>query len=228
MLAVIGLRMQLELAGTLLVLGPPGTRDFIDGLLAASAPEMRAGYGIPGQEWSADIEVTELTDGDSLSIDGFAATVAENTHLSMPAGDALIELARGADLLVSEMIDVDAVLAFMRPPGAATATPASDQQPTGFARHMYDHHMTPLQVGELASAAGVARLVIKHYAPNPLSREQAQSYLDAIAKNFVGKAELAVDLGRYRRKTCGVARPDGLSAADQRRRAPQNDAPPAA
>jgi ribonuclease BN (tRNA processing enzyme) len=122
MLAVIGLRMQLEVPGTLRVFGPQGTRELVDGLLAASRPAMRAGYGIPGQGWSADIEVVELADGDSVSLTGFDVTVAEHSHLGMPAGDS-------------------------RSPGSREAT--------GFEWHMYAHHMTPTQVGELAGAAGV-------------------------------------------------------------------------
>lgn len=226
MLAVIGLRMQLEVRGALHVFGPPGTREFIDGLLAASRPAMRAGYGIPGQSWSADIDVTELTDGDSLTIDGFDLTVAENTHFALPEGDpgpapgvsfsyrfdlpdrsivytgdtgpsdAVADLARGADLLVSEMIDVDSVLAFMRPPQAGSQN-RPDDTPTGFAWHMHAHHMTPLQVGELAHAAQVRRLVITHFAPNPAAPEDAQRYLNRIGESFEGEAELASELGRY-------------------------------
>jgi ribonuclease BN (tRNA processing enzyme) len=226
MLAVVGLRMQLEVRGPLRVFGPPGAQAFIDGLLAASVPAMRAGYGIPGQPWSADIDVMELSDGDSLAIDGFRVTVAENTHFILPDGDpgpapgvslsyrfdladraivytgdtgpseALADLARGADLLVSEMIDVDSVLAFMRPPGARAQTP-SDEPPTGFAWHMHAHHMTPTQVGELARMAQVRRLVITHFAPNPASPEDAQRYLNEIGENFEGDAELASDLARY-------------------------------
>src|SRR6187200_1800188 len=78
MLAVIGLRMQLETRGPLHVYGPPGTRTFIDGLLAASAPAMRAGYGIPGQGWNADLEVVELSGGSTTMVDGFRMTVSEN------------------------------------------------------------------------------------------------------------------------------------------------------
>jgi len=227
MLGVIGLRMQLQVPGTLRVFGPPGTRALVDGLLAASAPAMHAGYGVPGQGWSTDVEVVELEDGDSTAVDAFRITVAENTHFSPPEADsspapgvslsyrfdladrsivysgdtgpsdALVRLARGADLLVSEMIDVDAVLASMRPPGARAANASGDQPLTGFAWHMHAHHMTPTQVGELASEAGVRRLVITHFAPDPAGPEQAQRYLDAIAENFDGEAELARDLGRY-------------------------------
>lgn len=225
MLAVIGLRMQLETRGTLRVYGPAGTKTFIDGLLAASAPVMRAGYGIPGQGWSADIQAVELKDGTVLSMDGFKVTARENSHFSMPEGNidrtegvslsyrfdladrsivytgdtgpskALVELARGADLLVSEMIDVDAVLSAMRPAGARAT--AANAAPTGFEWHMRAHHMTPTQVGELAKAAEVKRVVITHFAPNPTGPEQARRYLDAIHAQFPGDAQLGADLGRY-------------------------------
>ena len=223
MLAVIGLRMQLETRGPLRVYGPPGTKAFIDGLLAASAPAMRAGYGIPGQGWSADIQVTELKDGAVLTIDGFKLTAAENTHFSLPEGStdraeavslsyrfdlpdrsivysgdtgpskALVALAHGADLLVTEMIDVDAVLGGLRPAGARGATATT----TGFEWHMHAHHMTPSQVGDLAKSAEVKRVVITHFAPNPTSPEQARRYLDAIHAQFPGDVQLGADLGRY-------------------------------
>ena len=225
MLAVIGLRMQLEVGGTVRLFGPPGTQEFINGLLAASAPAMRAGYGIPGRGWSADIDVTELTDGDSLAVDGFKVTAADNTHFALPDGDPgpaegvslsfrfdladrsivytgdtgpsdAVAVAHGADLLVSEMIDSDRVLALMRPAGAPAANRAGEA-PTGFAWHMRAHHMTPLQVGELANRAQVGRLIVTHFAPNPMDPNEAQRYLDAIGENFDGNAELASDLGRY-------------------------------
>lgn len=68
MLAVIGLRMQLENQAPLTIFGPAGTREFIQGLLAAAAPAMRAGYGIPGQSWQANVEVIELFDGDTTDV----------------------------------------------------------------------------------------------------------------------------------------------------------------
>jgi ribonuclease BN (tRNA processing enzyme) len=225
MLAVIGLRMQLETRGTLRVYGPPGTKAFIDGLLAASAPAMRAGYGIPGQGWSADIQAVELKDGSEFTTEGFKVTVAENSHFSMPEGNtnkaegvslsyrfdladrsivytgdtgpskAVVALAHGADLLVSEMIDADGVLGGIRPAGAR-GTPAN-AAPTGFEWHMRAHHMTPSQVGELAKAADVKRVVITHFAPNPTAPEQARRYLDAIHAQYPGDVQFGADLGRY-------------------------------
>ena len=227
MLAVIGLRMQLETRGTLRVYGPPGTKTFVNGLLAASAPAMRAGYGIPGQGWSADLEAVELSGGSTTMVDGFKMTVSENSHFSVPEGEtrraegvslsyrfdlddrsivytgdtgpssAVIALARSADLLVSEMIDVDAVLASMRAAGARGQNAAAATPPTGFDWHRQAHHMTPLQVAELAKAAAVKRVVITHFAPNPMGPEQARRYLDTIHEHFAGDVQLATDLGRY-------------------------------
>jgi ribonuclease BN (tRNA processing enzyme) len=225
MLAVIGLRMQLETRGPLRVYGPPGTKAFIDGLLAAAAPAMRAGYGIPGQGWSADIQTEELKDGSAIAVDGFKVTAAENSHFRMPEGNtarpegislsyrfdlsdrsivytgdtgpsqAVVALARGADLLVTEMIDVDRVLGGLRPAGGRGA--AANATPTGFEWHMHAHHMTPAQVGELAKAADVRRVVITHFAPNPTGPEQARGYLDAIRAQFSGDVQLGADLARY-------------------------------
>jgi len=225
MFAVLGLRMQLEQRGRFVVYGPAGTQALVDGLLAAAAPAMRAGYGIPGQGWSADIEIVELGDGDSVTLEGFTVTARANTHFSPPEGDsgeaqsqslsyrfdladrsivytgdtgpseALVDLAQGADLLVSEMIDVDAVLAAMGLAGGRGQAPGA--APTGFAWHMHAHHMTPVQVGELAQRAGVGRLVITHYAPAPSSNGPPQAWIDAIAASFDGPVELATDLGRY-------------------------------
>jgi ribonuclease BN (tRNA processing enzyme) len=162
----------------------------VDGLLAAAGPALRAGWGFPGQSWDANVAAVEFGHGDSITLDALEVTVAENTHFTVPEGstsprsavslsyrfdaadrsivysgdtgpsDELVDLARGADLLVSEMIDDELALARMRP-------------------------------------AGVARLVITHFAPAPAGPEQAQAYLDAIAEQFDGDAELAVDLGRY-------------------------------
>jgi ribonuclease BN (tRNA processing enzyme) len=224
MLAVIGLRMQLEARGRLRVFGPTGTKTFIDGLLAASAPAMRAGYGIPGQPWMADIEVVELGDGATIAVDAFKVTAAVNSHFSRPEGDAsepegtslsyrfdlpdrsivytgdtgpsprVVALGRGADLLVTEMLDADAVLAGMRPPGV---TGSAAQTPTGFEWHLRAHHMTPRQVGELAGEARVARLVITHFAPNITSAAQEQRYRDAIKAHFAGDVVIAHDLDRF-------------------------------
>lgn len=229
MFGVIGLRAQLQQRAAFQVYGPPGTKALVEGLVAAAGPGMAAAYGIPGETWSADIEAVELVHGDTVSLPGFEVRVASNSHYRLaetddrePDGiglsfrfeledraivytgdtgpsDAVVDLARGADVLISEMIDVSAVLAQMGMGGGAGRYEAAlaGEQMSGFERHMYLHHMTPTQVGELARAAEVGRVVATHYAPDPTNDEMAQGYLDAIAASYDGPAELAKDLSRY-------------------------------
>ena len=80
MLAILGLRMQLNAYEPLTVYGPPGTKTFIEGLLTGMEPARDAAYGMPGRSWTANIEVIELVDGAIIELDGLEVTVAENTH----------------------------------------------------------------------------------------------------------------------------------------------------
>ena len=57
--------------------------------------------------------------------------------------------------------------------------------------------MTPAQVGELAAAANVKRVVITHFAPNITSPEQEQRYRGAIKMRFPGDVAIAHDLDRF-------------------------------
>ena len=223
MLALLGLRPQLDAPNTLIVYGPPGTRAFIDGLHAAMAGSMEAAYGIPGQRWVSDVEVVELSQGSSVALDGMTVTAAENSHYDVPgdpeaphpgislsfrfdladrsivySGDtgpseALEELARGADLLVCEMMDVDAVLADIRRFRPDLPLPALG----AIEAHLRAHHVTPEQVGELAAATDVSQLVITHMAPSITSEGIEAGYRSTIAQSYSGEIEFANDLDRF-------------------------------
>jgi ribonuclease BN (tRNA processing enzyme) len=229
MFGVVGLRAQLQQRGAFQVYGPPGTKALVEGLLAAAGPGMAAAYGIPGETWSADIEGIELVGGETISLPGFEVTVASNSHYRLAETDerhsdgvglsfrfdledrsivytgdtgpseSVVELAAGVDILVSEMIDVPAVLAQMGIAGGEGRYEAAlaGEPMSSFERHMYLHHMTPTQVGELARDAGVKRVIATHYAPNPTTDDAVQAFLDTIGASYAGPAELAKDLARY-------------------------------
>jgi len=87
--------------------------------------------------------------------------------------DALEKLAEGADLLVSEVIDTNRMVAFAKgqsvPPAVAAA----------MVKHMELEHLSPEAVGRLATRAHVRRVALTHYAmptedpnaPNELARQ---------------------------------------------------------
>src|SRR3546814_14787074 len=74
--------------------------------------------------------------------------------------EALTELARGADILVSEVIDTeDAVRMIASDPHF----PPQAQKP--LAAHIRHNHLSPEAVGKMATKAGVKMVVLTHLAP---------------------------------------------------------------
>ena len=223
MLAILGLRMQLNANEPLTIYGPPGTKTFIEGLLVGMEPVREAAYGMPGRSWTANVEVTELVDGAIIELDGLEVTVAENTHFKIPENSGVAEkakslsfrfdmddrsivytgdtgpseavekLARNADILVSEMMDIPAVLDAIR-----KVNPNMPQrQLDGIEWHFRAHHVLPHQVGEMAANAGVDQVVVTHMVPNIANEEMAARYRTEIAKTFDGKIVIANDLDRF-------------------------------
>lgn len=222
-MALLGLRMQLNAPQTLSIYGPPGTKGLIDGLLTGMDPIMKAAYGMPGAGWDARVEVVELVDDSMLELDGLTVKVAENSHFKIPEDSGLPEkakslsfrfdmvdrsivytgdtgpseavekLAQGVDILVIEMMDIPAVLANVR-----RITPdMPEQQLRGIEWHFRAHHLLPDQVGELAASASVAKVVVTHMVPNVVNQAMDERYRAEIAEAFDGDIEIADDLDRY-------------------------------
>ena len=106
---------------------------------------------------------------------------------------AVERLARGADLLVSEMIDVPATIAAVR----RNAPGMPEKQFAAMAWHLSTHHLAPAQVGELANRAHVGHLVITHMVPGDLTPADKNRYLLEIRRNYAGPATIADDLDRF-------------------------------
>jgi ribonuclease BN (tRNA processing enzyme) len=98
--------------------------------------------------------------------------------------DALIALAKGADVLVHEALylpAVDRVVASV--PNASTLK-----------QHLIDSHTSPEDCGRVAQAAGVKTLVLSHLVPpdDPLVTDQM--WIDAARTQFKGTVIVAKDL----------------------------------
>lgn len=94
-------------------------------------------------------------------------------------------LARGADLMVHEVIDLDLIEKAM----SAQLPPAVAQ---GLMRHMREEHTTAEDVGRLAKAAGVKQLVLNHVIPG--QSEPDSVYIDPVRKHYDGPVTVARDL----------------------------------
>jgi ribonuclease BN (tRNA processing enzyme) len=166
------------------------------------------------------IAVVEITGGQSVMVGSVKVTATTNTHYSFPVGSPeaarfqslslrfdlpdrsivytgdtgpstnVERLARGADLLVSEVVDIDAAVASMKlvnptlPPAALAM----------FRQHLTEQHLTPDQVAALAHDAGVKKVVLVH---NDLSADGARAAEAVIARTYSGPVVAAHDLDRF-------------------------------
>jgi ribonuclease BN (tRNA processing enzyme) len=169
------------------------------------------------------VEVIELRDGMAIEEGGFRVTVRSNTHYSFPPGsdlaerfealslrfdlpdraivytgdtgpsEAVTELARGADLLVAEMMDVDHTIALVRrnAPNLPTAAAETMEQ------HLREHHLLPEDVGRLAASAGVGSVVVTHFVGREPVEPGHLQYLGEIARHYGGPVVIANDLDSF-------------------------------
>lgn len=101
------------------------------------------------------------------------------------ASDNLVKLARGADILVHEAIDPAWVSHIVGPK-------PWDARQQALARQLLEAHATPREVGEIATRAGVRRLVLSHLVPGDAPRDH---WLQA-QETFKGPVVVGEDLMR--------------------------------
>ncbi|MCQ9165588.1 MULTISPECIES: MBL fold metallo-hydrolase [unclassified Arthrobacter] len=94
-----------------------------------------------------------------------------------------IRLAEGADLLLHEVIDLEAIVATF-PDGPARA---------GIIEHLKESHTPYGQVGLVARAAGVGALVLHHIVPNTPGAADLAKMLLAVRADFAGQVSIAED-----------------------------------
>ncbi|MCX7283743.1 MAG: MBL fold metallo-hydrolase [Novosphingobium sp.] len=167
------------------------------------------------------IIVREVNDGDQISLGDIKVKVAENTHYSFPAGseesrlfksfafrfdmadrsiaytgdtgpsDKVTAIAAGADLLVSEMIDVDATMTALR----RRSVEMSAQDLANTETHLKAHHITTADIGMIARKAAVKAVVVTHIAGGGATTEPeaAKRYAEEIKAHYSGPVKIADD-----------------------------------
>jgi ribonuclease BN (tRNA processing enzyme) len=151
-------------------------------------------------------------------------TAVENTHFHFPAGspgyskyksysyrfetpdrvivftgdtgasDALTELAKGADLLVSEVVSVEDVKESRIRDGRWAAM--SERERIEYIRHMVEEHLTPTDIGKMATRAGVKTVILSHLTPRPDTDDYTE-WAEEVKKHFGGTVRVAADLMEF-------------------------------
>lgn len=216
--------------GPLTVVGPPGTKALVDGLIAASGPITLAGYPVAGPakpalaelvsviEIPADLDQPTDVYADAqikvkaIGVDHYqsppsvpvavmpqavAYRVAAGGRSIVYSGDSgpsarLTRLAKDADLLVTEVVEPDAIAALLT--GGAQG---ADAARAGIVRGMRVNHLTPGEVGRMAQAAGVRAVVLTHFVPSPEAVPDKGIYAREIGAIYKGPLRLANDLDRF-------------------------------
>lgn len=177
------------------------------------------GYDDP----AGSVEVIEVVDGQALPVGPMTVQVRQNTHYDYPQGSdmdkrfksvsyrfdladrsiaytgdtgpskAVEELAKGVDLLVTEMIDLDATVSAVR----RNSPNVKAEQIRNVVEHLSTHHLTPADVGKLAQAAGAKSVVITHLAGDNPASIDVMRYMKDIRTTYPGPVVVANDLDKF-------------------------------
>lgn len=204
------------------IYGPPATDFLVKAALDyLSVSERIFRTGIPSLPKAEDMVIPHVIDHDGPAYKdaNIRVTAAENTHFSHPSygpdgkkdmsfsyrfdtpsgsvvftGDtgpsaAVDKLAKGADVLVSEVYMPIAGTPESGGTGPAASTPLKKQ----LAAHMATEHLSPQEVGKLATKAGVKTVILTHIVATP-SPDLAAKLKAGVHETFSGQVIVGHDL----------------------------------
>lgn len=181
------------------------------------------GLGTRTQPPAESVRVVEVTGGQTVNLGELTVTTVANSHFDHPGpkaandpqslsyrfavgnraitytGDtgpsaAVTTLAKGSDLLVSEVIDLDRIVGEIH----ARRPDMPQDQFDQMQRHLSTHHLPAAAIGEMAASAGVGRVLLTHYAvpPGPIERSEP-ALRKGIGERWSGPVDLGRDLSSY-------------------------------
>jgi ribonuclease Z len=209
-------------ARPMVVYGPEGTREMVEGFQQALAADVRYRIAHHGEQlWrggvACDVHEVEATDdaraittiGDievsAFLVDhrpvwpafGFKITRAGATVVF--SGDtvkcpSLVAASRGADALVCEAFNYELM---DRRIGALKAM--GQPHAAGLLTDAKDYHIQPREVAEVAAEAGVKRVIITHLIPPiaPSSEADLAEFTAGMSEVYGGEITVAADLDRF-------------------------------
>ena len=182
------------------------------------------GFGVHVPTPEQLTRVVIVKDGSDLNLDGVRVRAVRNSHFDEPLGhpadngsqslsyrfdyrgygigytgdtgpsDPVARLEKGVDVLVSEVFDVPAMVAFIMHNRQSTMT---REMRSGMIHHFETQHLTPQESGKIAAQAGVRRLVFTHLGiPGPTNAE-APNLIRAARQTFKGEVIVAHDLDKF-------------------------------
>jgi ribonuclease BN (tRNA processing enzyme) len=106
--------------------------------------------------------------------------------------EALTQLAAGADVLVSEVVDLDATAKYL---SHGLTLPPDTLAALRF--HMSQEHLTPEAIGQMAAKAHVKTVILTHFTPGLDDETDPTGYVAGVRKYFSGTVIAGRDLFEY-------------------------------
>jgi ribonuclease BN (tRNA processing enzyme) len=110
--------------------------------------------------------------------------------------EAISELAKGADMLVSEVTAPIEDYKKQQIRIGRWQTMTAEQQ-AGAIRHMMEEHVTPEEVGKMAARAGVKSVVLTHLPATADQENDYKRFVTQIKEQFAGQVLIANDLMEF-------------------------------
>jgi ribonuclease BN (tRNA processing enzyme) len=186
--------------------GPAGLQDYWDGFYSSMIADIELRQSDEGRpDFSGLVQINTLDDGEFLDqgglsvnamrnlhpplIDTFALSFRTSTRHVVFSGDtaplpALVDFARGADLLVHEAMLKPALQALVARVGS------SDDR---LMKHLLRSHTLADQAAVIASDAGVQALALHHLIPSDDPDYGEPDWQAAVSPHFSGRIHVGTD-----------------------------------
>lgn len=185
----------------LMLVGPPGARQVVDGILASLRPDID--YRLAHHDdltWEPGVDITELTDGVACDEGGVRVLAAPTDHRPVaPAVGYRVDYAGHAVVLAGDTVPCDGLDRLAAGADVLVSTVIRDDllRAVGIQRlvDVCDYHSTVAQAAEVAKRAGVRTLVLTHCVP-PIPDGGEDDWRAIAAEVFDGEIVVAADLVR--------------------------------
>lgn len=187
----------------LVVVGPPGTGEVVDGIRASLRPDVA--YRLAHHEdlnWEPPVEVTELDEGVAFEADGVRIVAAPTDHRPVqPTVGYRVEHAGHAVVLAGDTVPCSGLDRLCEGASVLVCTVIRDDllRAIGLPRllDVCDYHSTVAQAADTAKRAGVETLVLTHCVP-PVAPGGEDEWRAIAAGTFDGTVVVAADLDSVR------------------------------
>ena len=148
-----------------------------------------AGDGVIYQDENVKVTAFEVPHGAAKPSYGFRFDTPDRSIVfsgDTSRSENLIKAAKGADILVHEVVSIHGVEAIVN---------RIDPGNEGLKRHIIEAHTPIEEVGQVASEAGVKKLVLTHFVPTGVPKfDKPELWIEGVRKHYKGEVVVGQDL----------------------------------